>query len=49
MKGLIQLDLSKFSKNLGEIGLNRLLMGCRSTLQYISLPYNTQAVTNTTL
>jgi hypothetical protein len=49
MKGLLQLDLSKFYTGLGELGLNRLLMGCRSTLQYISLPFNTPAVSQMTL
>ena len=49
IKGLLQLELSKFSQGLGETGLNRLLMGCRSTLEYISLPYNSPSVSEMTL
>lgn len=44
LPGLLQLELQSFPTGIGEMGLNRLLRGCSSTLQYAGLPYGTAAV-----
>ena len=49
IKGLLQLDVQNFTRGIGEQGLNRLLMGCRSTLKYIALPFGSASVNQVTL